>query len=414
MADVVIVGSGAAGISAARQLAASGLSCTILEARDRIGGRAFTDTVSLPGHWDQGCQWFHCADINPLVREAEALGWDFERRDRTELSMTFLDGRWQGAEDLQDYGRQIDAAFDAVYTAGERGLDVPVSQVLLESGPWKPLVHNLFQLMISADPEVTSTLGYADYVDTTTNWIVTGGLGALIARLAQGLTIRTGVAVHAVDLQPGGVRVETSQGALDAKAVIVTAPTNVLLSGAIRFPQGAAQPVLDRMQDLPCGSYEKVALAFDRLPFDPSDPLFCSIVARPDAPPLGFQIVAGPHPKLIAHIAGSAARDLIAQGQDAMIGFARDSIHAAFGASAARAITGSAVTGWEHDPWSRGAYSYARVGAGTARKAMIAANAGPIRFAGEAFSLAGHSTAHGAWQSGRDVAIDLADAIRQG
>lgn len=121
MADVVIVGAGAAGISAARQLLASGISCTILEARGRIGGRAYTDTTSLPGHWDQGCQWFHCADINPLVPEAEALGWDFERRDRTELSMTYLDGRWQGPEDLLNYGRQIDAAFGAVYAAGERG-----------------------------------------------------------------------------------------------------------------------------------------------------------------------------------------------------------------------------------------------------------------------------------------------------
>lgn len=412
MDDVVIVGAGAAGISAARQLAASGISCTILEARNRIGGRAYTDTTSLPGHWDQGCQWFHCADINPLVPEAAALGWDFERRDRSRLSMRFLDGRWQGPEDLLDYSRAVDAAFDAVYAAGESGLDVPVAQVLPESGQWRPLLHSLFQVIVSEDPEVTSTLGYVDYLDTATNWIVTGGLGALIGRLAQGLTIRTGVAVRAIDLLAKGVRLETSHGVLEAKAVIVTAPTNVLLSGAIRFPPGDAQPVLDHVQDLPCGSYEKVALAFDRLPFDPSDLLFCNIRARSDSVPLGFQIVAGPHPMLIAHIGGSAARDLVDRGQEAMISVACDGLDAAFGSSVRRSITGAAVTGWQQDPWSRGAYSYAKVGAGTARKAMIAANAGPIRFAGEAFSLTSYSTAHGAWQSGREVAADLARALR--
>ena len=74
--DVVIVGAGAAGVGAGLELQARGVPFVILEAADRVGGRAFTDRASLPGPWDQGCHWFHCADVNPLVAWADRLGVD--------------------------------------------------------------------------------------------------------------------------------------------------------------------------------------------------------------------------------------------------------------------------------------------------------------------------------------------------
>ncbi len=414
MLDVVIVGAGAAGISAGRICAARGLSCAILEASDRIGGRAYTDTASLPGHWDQGAQWLHCADINPLVAEATALNWAFERTDRTDQAMNFRGGRWHDADDNAAFNTHLAAAFDAIYDASAAGRDLPVAQVLPDSGIWQPQVRNVLQQMISADPEATSTLGYGDYDDSQVNWIVTGGLGALIERLGAGLPIRTRCAVRAITAQGDGVQIDTDQGRLAARAVIVTASTNLLMSGAIRFAPGPARGVLDLMQNLPCGSYEKVALAFDRLPFDATDPLFCNITPHPGARPLGFQIVGQPQPKLIAHFGGSAARDLAAMGAAAMIALARDGVAAAFGSAAARSITGAAVTAWQSNPWVRGAYSYTVPGAGTARAAMINANAGPIRFAGEAFSPRAYATVHGAWQSGRAAASGLADDLVHG
>jgi monoamine oxidase len=411
MLDVVIVGAGAAGIAAGRALAALGFTITILEASPRIGGRAFTDRRSIPGQWEQGCQWFHCADVNPLVPVAETLGWEFERQDRTNSDQVFLDGRWQSAQELADWGSQLEAAFAAIYSAGAAGQDRPIPDILPDSGKWQPLVRNLLQLLSSADPEQLSAQGYSDYADTGQNWIVTAGLGAMMERLAIGLPIRTGVAVRAIDDVPKGLRVETSEGPIDARAAIVTASTNLILSGAIRFGSASVQPVLDRMQGLPCGAYEKVALAFDRLPLDPGELLFLSVQAHSGDLPIGFQIVAGPQPKLITHIGGSPARDLAIEGADAMIAHARAAIASAFGSQAPRGITAAAVTGWSANPWVRGAYSYARPGHGQSRKAMIAANTQRLRFAGEAFSLPWHSTVHGAWQSGCDVASELATEL---
>ena len=78
-ADVVIVGAGAAGIAAARRLAASGLSAMALEATARVGGRAWTCDVA-GFHLDLGCGWLHSADRNPWTRIAEAAGFTIDRR----------------------------------------------------------------------------------------------------------------------------------------------------------------------------------------------------------------------------------------------------------------------------------------------------------------------------------------------
>jgi len=409
MVDVVIVGAGAAGVSAGLELASRGLSFVIVEASDRIGGRAYTDRTSLPGHWDQGGQWFHCADVNPLVPLAQTLGWDFEREDRTGNWMSFRGSRWLGAAEGAAEDAALQAGFEAVYAAGGTGRDVPAHHVLATLRP--AIVDQIFRLMSSEDPDKVSTLGHSDYADTEVNWIVSGGLGALIGRLSQGLPIRTNVAVTGIDTTAGGVRVETAQGNLEARAAIVTASTNVLLSGAIRFGPGPAQAVLDLMQDLPCGAYEKLALAFDRLPFDPGDRLMCSIASEGAPLPMNFQIVAGPTPKLIAHLGGKDARAIAAMRLGEATALARDALTAAFGGDAAKAITGAAMTSWSSNPWTRGAYSHARVGAGTVRRSMIAVKTGAVRFAGEAFSQPWHTTVHGAWASGKDVAVNLAESL---
>ncbi len=72
--EVVIVGGGAAGIGAARRLRDAGVSCLIVEARDRLGGRGWTTRVEPGFALDLGCGWLHSADRNPWVAIAEAQG----------------------------------------------------------------------------------------------------------------------------------------------------------------------------------------------------------------------------------------------------------------------------------------------------------------------------------------------------
>jgi monoamine oxidase len=117
---------------------------------------------------------------------------------------------------------------------------------------------------------------------------------------------------------------------------------------------------------------------------------------------------------LLAHVGGDEARDLAAQGEAAMTALVIERLASAFGSAIRGDILGTAVTGWQANPLVRGAYSYTRPGRWAVRHEMIAADTGDIVFAGEAFSPNWYATAHGAYQSGRDVAARLASRLGRG
>ncbi len=407
-ADVVIVGAGAAGVGAALELRERDISCVLLEAADRIGGRAFTDRRSLPGHWDRGCQWLHCADVNPLVPWADRLGVDYDRAQSRTRRAHWRGGRRLSQVESAAIDARIEAGFEAVYAAARGGREVAVSAALAEGGHDDPFLLYIMRLMACDEPERVSAPGYAAYADTDVNWIVRSGYGTLVERMAAGLAVRTGVAVRAIAERPGGVRVETSAGPVDARAAIVTVSTNVLLSGAIALPRGEARDILDLMAYVPCGSYEKVAVALRRLPDGVGEVDGIAIdTGEPGRAPY-VQVLPGAAPKMILHMAGDLARELSAEGPAAMTDFALSALTGAFGAEFRALVEATAVTGWGQDPFVRGGYSYAAAGRADSRDRMMEADTGRIAFAGEAFSPRWQATAHGAYQSGRDVAARLA------
>lgn len=406
--DVVIVGAGAAGVGAGLALKELGLSFVILEAADRIGGRAFTDSNSMPAAWDQGCHWLHCADVNPLVAWADRLGSRYEKSNETgDVYLVWTPGGWADQAERIKTGNRTEAAFAAIYEAAAAGRDVPTTEAWPELDGRHPEARLIMQLLSSVDPETESTSGYADYDDTELNWPVVSGYGNLIERMAADLPIRKSVKVTDITEQPGGVQIETSQGTLGARAVIVTASNNVLLSGAIRFKSAEAQPVLDALSAAPCGSYEKICLALKRPLPELEGAIFASVLAT-DQPPLSLQILPHDDRMVICHVGGSVAKELSDGGERALTDFALGHMKNAFGSDITTDIAASATTGWQHNPLVLGAYSTVRPGKAEVRREAIKAHTGRIGFAGEAFSLKWQATAHGAYQSGRDVAARLA------
>ena len=93
--DTIVVGAGAAGLSAARILQQEGLRVRVLEAKDRIGGRAFTDRERFAVPFDHGCAWLSAGDYNPLLKRAVEEGRRMEARFfPTANTKTFLEDRW--------------------------------------------------------------------------------------------------------------------------------------------------------------------------------------------------------------------------------------------------------------------------------------------------------------------------------
>ncbi|MFP6756644.1 MAG: FAD-dependent oxidoreductase [Alphaproteobacteria bacterium] len=75
-ADVIVIGAGIAGVTAAREVLAQGLSVTVVEARNRIGGRAYTESETFGVPYDHGCAWLHSANVNPLTEMVQRAGYE--------------------------------------------------------------------------------------------------------------------------------------------------------------------------------------------------------------------------------------------------------------------------------------------------------------------------------------------------
>ena len=404
---IIIIGAGAAGIGAGLRLKALGVPFIILEANDRIGGRAYTDNTSLSSKWDKGCSWFHCADINPLVDWADKLGTLYDKKDRSENALYWSESHWLDPTESTSVNLNISKRFQEIYVAAELGHDVSISDIPINNSFEAAVSEELVKLMCSEETHFTSAVGYGDYNDTGVNWMVTSGYGDLISRMAADAPIRINTKVSEISYQKGGVRVETSSGQLDARAVIVTTSTNVLRSGQISLPAGPAQEILELVEDVPCGTYEKIAIEFEQYPFNPANNEAVWIQSYSDSNPIYFQISPQKKPMLIAHVAGEQARELVQTGSQGMADFAIQKLTSVFGSKINKTICGTATTSWQADPLIQGGYSYARIGAGHNRQKMIELDTGEIVFAGEAFSLPWYGTAHGAYQSGKDVASQL-------
>ncbi|MEM1315922.1 MAG: FAD-dependent oxidoreductase, partial [Pseudomonadota bacterium] len=241
---IAVVGAGAAGIGAGMALAERGVPFVILEAQDRVGGRAFTDAASLPAPWDHGCGWLHNADVNPLTAEAERRGIDILREVRDAYFMLHEHGAWRDDAETQAARDALAETFGALAEAARDGADRAAAELLDPQAPFARSVRYVLALVEAEDPERVSCAATLDYADNGVNWRALDGYGALVAHLAEGLPIRTGVAASRVAHEGGGVRLTTSAGDLQVEAALVTASANVLLEGGIEIGPGPAREAL--------------------------------------------------------------------------------------------------------------------------------------------------------------------------
>jgi monoamine oxidase len=407
--DVLIIGAGAAGIGAGRALAKAKISFRIIEAKDRIGGRAFTDTTSLGHLWDQGCHWFHSADRNILRLLAEEIGHKFLKKQRSAIMKTFMNGAWKADRLREDY---VWGVLGEVAAAGRAGRDVAAATLLDRDHPWYPMAKHWLNLMYSAEPEDISTRDAGNYNDTGINLAVEDGYGALIAKLAGGLPIKTKVVAHKVTGRVRDVVVETDQGAITAKAVIVATPARMLETGRLEI-EGLQAEIADAFAQVPMGYYEKVAIAFDAKVFEGFAMPYADIFdpVAPTTHPLNFELHPFGRPLAITHIAGHFARDMEKAGEAGMVDFALAALVKAFGSDLRKRVKKAVSTHWSSDVFINGAYSCAKSGHGDARKAFAIPIRERIFLAGEHVHPTFQATAHGAFETGEMAAARAASVL---
>lgn len=405
--DVAIVGAGAAGIAAARACLRLGLRTGVFEARPRVGGRAVT--TSFGGHpVDLGAHWMHAGHLNPLLR----IGLDRGEPIRAAPGRggILIDGRPATTRERRMHARSFDLVERALAHAARDPVDRSIAAAMPRLGPWTWSARSTFTLISGRNLAEVSAHDYPSD-EFGNNYFVRGGYGAFVARLAAGLPIRLGSPVRSVDWSGPGIDLETDEGRVHARAVIVTVPVTVLAAGGIRFTPALPTSLADAVAAFRPATYEHVVLSWPSAPFRASDQLVKLMTGR-DVHGLMVGMDGAPFHYMELGFDDVASR--VARGPDAIARFAREGLIRHLGARAIRNLRVLAVTDWVNDPWSRGAWAVALPGHHRDREILSQPVGDRIWLAGEANRPAMWGTVGGAWEAGEAAARAVADRLADG
>ncbi|RZN07916.1 FAD-dependent oxidoreductase [Bradyrhizobium genosp. SA-3] len=406
--DVAIIGAGAAGLGAAHALAGCGLSVIVLEARDRLGGRAWTVQASPEVVFDVGCGWLHSADKNSFALIAKQLGFEVNTALPPWRERAF--GNAFPQTDRDDFMRAMEAFYERLWQAAQKGKDGPASLSLEPGNRWNPMIDAVSTYVNGCELEDMSTLDWDAYEDSDLNWRVRRGYGTLIAAYGAPVTVALSCNVTLVDHSGQRIRLETSRGTLTADKVIVTVPTNLIADETIRFSPPLPAKI-DAAAGLPLGVDDKVTLALDGAEAFPIEGNLRGATMRTE---MGtYHIRPFGQPCIEGFFGGSFARELEDAGEGAIAAQSIDEIAGFLGNDIRRKLRPLYESRWARDPFAGGSYSHALPGHAGDRAVLAEPVDGRLFFAGEATSPNFFTTAHGARDSGERAANEALAALRK-
>ena len=405
--DIVIVGAGAAGLAAASTLINAKRSVIVLEAKDRIGGRVFTDTQSIGCSWDHGAHWLHDHRQNPFITFAQKSGIAVEHS--LEESYFWAGNRWADCSLIRDYHAYCDLVFDRITVLGLSDVDASVETALPPHFLYKRMFKAWYTSFSGKEPRCSSVLDECRYRNESGNRRVRVGFGTLLARYGKKIPVWLNTPVQRIDWSGRRVILKTPSGSVNAAAVIVTVSNAVLEKGGIHFSPVLPPSFTAAVEGIPLGEAEKIALAFDRDVFGISDSQLVFVeqtleTAQFQIRPFGMNVA-------IAYVAGRFARHLVDIGKAAMIDFAISKLSDVFGSRIQNHVTHTYSTSWCADPHIGGGYSTAKPGAAGGRELLGEPFSTNLFFAGEAHSIDGYGTVHGAYNSGVKTANYIATQV---
>lgn len=393
--EVVVVGGGAAGIAAARRLSDASIRSLILEARPRLGGRAWTVTDGSGFALDLGCGWLHSADRNPWREIAQEQGATIDKTPpswmRPGLEIGFP------RREQSEFQEALDAFFARLERVAQNEVDVSGAAALEKGGRWNGLINALSTYISGAEWDKVSAKDFDRYRQSGLNWRVIEGLGSVVSRHGADLPCVLDCRVIGIDHGGKRLRIETEKGAITADQVVVAVPVSLLAKGQLAFTPALPQKT-EAAQGLPLGLDDKLFMALEGAREFVQD---VRLFGRTDRAATGaYQFRPLGRPQIEAYFGGKLAAELEANGDGAFFDFAVSELTALLGSDFRHRLKPVCVHRWGLDPYSLGSYSFALPGSADCRQVLAEPVEERLFFAGEACSVSDFSTAHGAWQTG--------------
>ncbi|MEM7209935.1 MAG: NAD(P)/FAD-dependent oxidoreductase [Pseudomonadota bacterium] len=410
--SVVIIGAGAAGLSAAKTLSDREIDFVLLEGSHRIGGRAYSEEIA-PGVWfDLGCSYLHGRAPNPFESIADSLGVTIGKKhgDMFDHVRAYRNGTQLQGEALDAY-REYDSACDrAIEAAFERNNDIAIADVIDLDSPFAVSYIEGMAALNTLDVDQTSTVDFWQ-ANTGQDIPVLNGYGNLVSKWGHDVPVSLNTRVERIEWSKSPIIVHTSKGTLRAKTVLNTVSNGVLAAADIEFSPRLPHWKTDAIHALPTGTENKICLHFDCDIFGDEGRGFHN-VWNDDGDAAGFEASVMGLNTAVVFTGGRHAIWLEKQGQAAGHDYALDRVAEVFGNDIRKHVTRSIVTAWATEPWTKGAYSCALPGQAHQRLELAKPIDEVLFFAGEATITFDNSTCHGALKSGIRAAEEVCKSVQ--
>lgn len=420
---IIVVGAGLAGLRAAATLRARGFDVTVVEARDRIGGRVnsverFGTTIDL------GAAWIHDSRGNPLTAVAKSAGLATVATDYDRVVLRSA-GQQPISEAITEKAMAArDRIIDSLYSQADKRPRSNLAPALAReirkqglSGTSAEALNWLlgveFPLDLGASPPQLSLGGFneGEEYGGGPDLLIKGGASQLVNKIAEGTKVDTGVEVTSIKTSRSKVEVRTRAGkTITADGCVVAVPLGVLKASTIRFDPPLPSATRRAIARVGVGLLDKVFLSYKEAWWPAAANQLGTI-----GQPLANTVSVFPLSKLtgtplaVGFTGGPYAAGLEKAGPAAMTAAVVERLKAGFGENAAPSST--LQTNWLSEPFTRGSYSFLTPQSGYSDREALGKLNGRLILAGEHTSIDRPATMDGAWLAGKTAARRLASEL---
>lgn len=408
---VIIIGAGISGLAAGKALQESGYEAVILEARDRVGGRIWTDR-STGKPLDLGASWIHAITGNPITALAKKINTPLSGLvDYDDISAFDANGTEDPITSAQ-YQQFTDvfAQFAASVTASNANasvqdvVDAAVSQGALNgfsTAALDSIINTVKEHEYAGDASELSQIGTEEGMDMGGGDVLfPDGFDAITNFLAIGLNIQTETIVETISYTETGVTLSTNKGEYRGDRVIVTVPLGVLKAGDIAFSPTLPSDKLSAISALGSGVLNKVWLEFPSVFWD--NTTMHNYFSKPKGhfnEWVNWHKTTG-NMHLLGFNAGQYGLEIESKSDEEIVAEAMVILRTMWGEDIPEPIN-KVITRWNSDPFAKGAYSFIKVGSTIEDRATLAKSvSNRVFFAGEATSTDNAATTNGAYNTG--------------